>query len=113
MWRHFLVFHRHHEKDVTRLRELDYGPAAHTCRSIVDFEANGLYLWALSQDMPTGTYTRRCADNNFCPGNVYFFGKMAMEWLEWCQNRSARLIPTRAVTVSVMRSNSELRSQMQ
>jgi hypothetical protein len=44
---------------------------------------------------------------------VYFFGKMAMEWLEWCQNRSARLIPTRAVTVSVMRSNSELRSQMQ
>jgi hypothetical protein len=44
---------------------------------------------------------------------VYFFGKMAMEWLEWCQNRSARLIPTRAVTVSVMRSNNELRSQMQ
>ena len=87
-----LVFHRFHEKDVTRLRELDYGTAARTCRSIVGFDANALYLWALSQDMPTGTYTRRRADNNFRPGNVYFFGKMAMEWLEWTSAQTGHFI---------------------
>ena len=48
-----IIFHRYHEKDVTKIRGED------TCRSIVGYDANALYVWALMQDMPTGWYTRR------------------------------------------------------
>ena len=48
-----IIFHRYHEKDVTKIR------GGETCRSIVGYDANALYLWALMQDMPTGWYTRR------------------------------------------------------
>ena len=42
-----IIFHRYHENDVTKTR------GEETCRSIVGYEANALYLWALMQDMPT------------------------------------------------------------
>ena len=48
-----IIFHRYHENDVTKIR------GEETCRSIVWYAANALYLWALMQDMPTGWYTRR------------------------------------------------------
>ena len=48
-----IIFHRYHEKDITKIR------GDETCRSIVGYDANTLYLWALMQDMPTGWYTRR------------------------------------------------------
>ena len=48
-----IIFHRHHEKNVTKIR------AGETCRSVVGYDANALYLWALMQDMPCGWYTRR------------------------------------------------------
>ena len=44
------------------------------------YDANALYLWALMQDMPTGSYTRRLAENEFKPKSSI---KMAIEWLEW------------------------------
>ena len=47
-----IIFHRYHEKDVTNIR------GEETCRSIVGYDANAVYLWALMQDMPTGWYTR-------------------------------------------------------
>ena len=44
------------------------------------YDANALYLWALIQDMPTGSYTRRMVENEFKPkGSI----RMAIEWLEW------------------------------
>ena len=43
-----IIFHRYHEKDVTKIR------GEETCRSIVGYDANALYLWARMQDMPTG-----------------------------------------------------------
>ena len=42
-----IIFHCYHEKDVTKIR------GEETCRSIVGYDANALYLWALMQDMPT------------------------------------------------------------
>ena len=48
-----IIFHRYHEKDVTKIR------GEETCRSIVGYDANSLYMWALMQDMPTGWYVRR------------------------------------------------------
>ena len=56
------------------------GQAAKTCEKIVGYEANALYLWALMQDIPTGSYTQRLADNEFKPKSSI---KMAIEWLEW------------------------------
>ena len=46
-----IIFHRYHEKDITKIR------GEETCRSIVGYDANALYLWALMQDMPSGWYT--------------------------------------------------------
>ena len=57
-----IIFHRYHEKDVTKIRG-----GGETCRSIVGYDANALYLWALMQDMPTGWYMRRRAENGFHP----------------------------------------------
>ena len=48
-----IIFHPCHEKDGIKIR------GEETCRSIVRYDANALYLWALMQDMPTGRYTRR------------------------------------------------------
>ena len=41
-------------------------------------------LWALMQNMPTGSYTRRQADNEFKPKSSV---RMAIEWLEWVAHK--------------------------
>ena len=71
-----IIFHRYHEKDVTKIRG-----GGETCRSIVGYDANALYLWALIQDMPTGWYTRRRAENKFRPQQAQPYGQMAIQWL--------------------------------
>ena len=42
-----IICHGCHEKDVTKIR------AEETCSSIVGYDANTLYMWALMQNMPT------------------------------------------------------------
>ena len=71
-----IIFHRYHEKNVTRIRG-----GSEPCRSIVGYDANALYLWALKQDMPTGWYTRRRAENKFRPQQAQPYGQMAIQWL--------------------------------
>ena len=71
-----IIFHRYHEKDVTKIRG-----GGETCRSIVGYDANALYLWALMQDMPTGWYTRRREENGFRPQQAQPYGQMAIQWL--------------------------------
>ena len=71
-----IIFHRYHEKNVTRIRG-----GSEPCRSIVGYDANALYLWALMQDMPTGWYTRRRAENKFRPQQAQPYGQMAIQWL--------------------------------
>ena len=71
-----IIFHRYHEKDVTKIRG-----GGETCRSIVGYDANALYLWALMQDMPTGWYTRRREENKFRPQQAQPYGQMAAQWL--------------------------------
>ena len=63
-----IIFHRYHEKDITKIR------GEETCRSIVGYDANALYLWVLMQDMPTGWYTRRREERQFCPQQAQPFG---------------------------------------
>ena len=71
-----IIFHRYHEKNVTRIRG-----GSEPCRSIVGYDANALYLWALMQDMPTGWNTRRRAENKFRPQQAQPYGQMAIQWL--------------------------------
>ena len=75
-----IISHRYHEKGKTKIREAEECEAAKPCEKIVGYDANALYLWALIQNMPTGSYTRRLADNEFKPKSSI---KMAIEWLEW------------------------------
>ena len=71
-----IIFHRYHETDVTKIRG-----GGETCRSIVGYDANALYLWAIMQDMPTGWYTRRREENKFRPQQAQPYGQMAIQWL--------------------------------
>ena len=71
-----IIFHRYHEKDVTKIRG-----GGETCRAIVGYDANALYLWALMQDMPTGWYVRRREENKFRPQQAQPYGQMAAQWL--------------------------------
>ena len=71
-----IIFHRYHEKDVTRIRG-----GEELCRAIVGYDANALYLRAPMQDMPTGWYTRRREENGFRPQQAQPYGQMAVQWL--------------------------------
>ena len=83
-----IVFHRHHEKGVTRLREETYGSEAKLCERVVGFDANALYLWSMSQPMPTGFMIRRHETNNFKPEFTQRFGRTAWGFLEWVAARN-------------------------
>ena len=82
-----IIFHRYHEKDVTKIRG-----GRETCRSIVGYDANALYLWAIMQDMPTGWYTRRREENKFRPQQAQPYGQMAVQWLTWEAAKNGCLI---------------------
>jgi G:T-mismatch repair DNA endonuclease (very short patch repair protein) len=82
-----IVFHRHHEKGITYLREHDYPSEAKKCQSVVGFDANALYLWSMMQDMPTGSPIRRRSENNFRPEFTEKYGRMAWTWLEYISQR--------------------------
>jgi hypothetical protein len=41
------------------------GPRKVICEIVVGFDANALYVYALSSNMPCGIFVRRKAENNF------------------------------------------------
>ena len=79
-----IIFHRYHEAGQTKIRERERGQAAKLCEKIVGYDANALYLWALMQDMPIGSYTPRLAENEFKSKRSM---KMAIKWLEWVAHK--------------------------
>ena len=87
-----IIFHRYYKKDVTKIREIELGEFAQPCRSVVGYDANALYLWALMQDMPTGRFTRRREQNVFRPESAQLYGQMAAEWLTWEASRTGHAI---------------------
>ena len=81
-----IIFHRYHEKNVTKIR------AGETCRSVVGYDANALYLWVLMQDMPCGWYTRRREEKRFQPQQAQPYGQMAAQWLTSVSYTTGRTI---------------------
>ena len=66
-----IVFHRYHEKDVTTISDVVCKDEKYVLqkegkliKKIVGFDANALYLWSLSQDMPTYTLKYETFDDN-------------------------------------------------
>ena len=78
-----IIFHRYHEQGITKIRG-----GEETCRKIEGYDANALYLWALMQDMPTGWYVRRRAENGFRPQRAQPYEQMAVQWLTWESDRT-------------------------
>ena len=56
-----IVFSRHQEKGLTKIRGVELGVNAKTTQSVIGVDANSLYLWAFSQDMPSGDFEIRHA----------------------------------------------------
>ena len=50
-----IIFHRYHGAGKTKIREAEEGQDAKLCQKIVGYDANALYLWAIMQNMPTGS----------------------------------------------------------
>ncbi|GFO27004.1 hypothetical protein PoB_005350900 [Plakobranchus ocellatus] len=74
-----IVFHRYHEKGITKLR----GESGKAVQSLVGYDANSLYLWAISQEMPTEYPVRRRKENDFQPEVIDRYGRLSRKWLEW------------------------------
>ena len=77
-----IIFHRHAEKGQTKIRQSQYGQAARPVQRVVGYDANALYLWALSQPMPVGLFTTwipSCGDE-LQPTRSW---RAADEWLAW------------------------------
>lgn len=82
-----IIFNRQHEAGTTYIRDVEMrekGLQPKQCQKLVGYDANALYLWAIMQDMPCGSYTRRRAENNFKRENSR---RMADEWIAWEQHQ--------------------------
>jgi hypothetical protein len=80
-----IIFNRYQEKDKTHIRQHEYKEPK-PCKGVVGFDANALYLWALTQPMPTGFYNRRKTENNFKLEQSFPMEQQAYEWLSWKQH---------------------------
>ena len=54
-----IIFSCYHEKGLTNIKKKE----DNKCQSIVGYDCNGLYSYAIKQNMPTGVYVRRYPDS--------------------------------------------------
>ena len=80
-----IVFHRYHEVGETLLRTNQQNIPSRTCKGVVGYDANALYLWAMQQMMPTGWFVRRSAEDGFKPRTQKFTQNSfkAYRWLTY------------------------------
>ena len=73
-----IIFHRYAEANKTFVRDNREKPV----QKIVGYDANALYLWALTQPMPVGLYTTWTLSEDKLKPNTVYWGE-ADEWLAW------------------------------
>ena len=56
-----IIFKRHHKTNETFIRN----NADKICKNILGYDTNALYLWALSQELPTTAYSTILGDGNY------------------------------------------------
>lgn len=80
-----IIFHRHHESGVTKIREVDFGKEAKMCRHIIGVDANSLYLKCLAEKHCSGFYIERQKSNNFKPEIRQTSSVVALEWIKYIE----------------------------
>ena len=84
-----IIFKRYAEAEKSFIRQ---NPEK-MCQNIVGYDANALYLWALSQPMPVGLYTHwQYAGEKLQP---LFPWREADEWLAWASHQRGVSLRTR------------------
>ena len=81
-----IVFSRYAESNKSKIREHEYKENSSICKRIVGYDSNALYLWSMSQNMPTGVMTRRQEKNNFVKESSETY-LLAMKWLNFVQHK--------------------------
>ena len=89
-----LVFNRYHEANITYIRN-----GKKLCKSVKGFDANALYLWALSQLMPTGECNKYIPKNKedvikaILSGTLFGFVKLNLTVPEHLKAKFAEMSP--------------------
>ena len=87
-----IIFKRYAEVNKSNIRSNPDKPV----KRIVGYDANGLYLWALCQDMPVGLYTHwQYPSQESIKLEPTFQGGIADEWLAWESHRRGVTLRTR------------------
>ena len=73
-----IIFNRYHNAGETFIR----GNVDKKCQTIVGFDANALYLWSIGQNMPSGSFVRRKAENDFKPEKRDKYSLM-FDWMDY------------------------------
>jgi hypothetical protein len=89
-----LVFHRYHERGVTKIREREFGENAKVCQEVLGVDANALYLYCLEQNMPVGFARRRHAEDQFRIRKRKSYSRAAQGWLAWIDFSTGRRLET-------------------
>jgi G:T-mismatch repair DNA endonuclease (very short patch repair protein) len=88
-----IVFHRYHEKNVTRIREIYYKDSAKMCERILGVDANALYLWCIMQTLPCGRpRVTRFSDEGAPTISPDVGSKVAQGWLAWMESKTRQRI---------------------
>ena len=69
---------RYHKAGETFIR----GNSDKRCETIVGYDANALYLWSIDQEMPSGPFVRRKAENDFKPEKRDRYSLM-YDWMDY------------------------------
>ena len=69
-----IIFHRYHEKDITRVKGGDL------CKKVIGYDANSLYLYCVALEMPTGFYSLLEKKNNYEQDVRY--SRESIQWRE-------------------------------
>lgn len=91
-----ILFSRNHEVGRTFL----HGNQDYPCLNIEAYDANSLYVWALDQNMPCGSYVRRYGPNFQAQERLY--RKDAFDWLDY-------MAETKGVTIQHARNFYEVK----
>ena len=78
-----IIFHRHHIKGVSKIRQRVYGAESRVCEHVLGMDANSLYLKCLYENHCTGFYLVRRREENFTPKCTQQISYAATEWLRY------------------------------
>ena len=85
-----IVFHRKLIRNETPIR----GNWEFLVKKIYGYDANSLYNWSISQDMPTGAFVYRDSDNDFIPEKQERYTLM-YAWLHYLEEKNDIKITTK------------------